>query len=57
MLEGLKAGDAAGGDKRGRQSAAILVVRKKSGPNGFGDRWIDLRVEITRNPLRNWSGC
>ncbi len=52
MFEGLKAGDRAGGDKRGRQSAAILVVRKKSGPNGFGDRWIDLRVDDHAEPVK-----
>lgn len=52
LFAGLKAGDAAGGDKRGRQSAAILVVRKKGGPNGFGDRWIDLRVDDHAEPVK-----
>ncbi|HAV76057.1 MAG TPA: fimbrial assembly protein FimA, partial [Anaerolineae bacterium] len=39
----LLAGDRAGGDKRGRQSAAIYVVKPKSGYGGFTDRWIDYR--------------
>lgn len=52
MLEGLKAADAAGGDKRGKQSAAILIVKKKGGPNGFGDKWIDLRVDDHPEPVK-----
>jgi len=52
LFEGLKAADLAGGDKRGKQSAAILVVRKKGGPNGFGDRWIDLRVDDHPEPVK-----
>jgi len=41
----LLAGDRAGGDKRGRQSAAIYVVKPKGGYGGFVDRWIDYRVD------------
>ncbi len=47
----LLAGDRAGGDKRGRQSAAIYVVKPKSGYGGFGDRWIDYRVDDHENPV------
>lgn len=47
----MEAGDKAGGDKRGKQSAAILVVRDGAGPNGFGDRYIDLRVDDHEKPL------
>jgi len=45
LLAALAAGDAAGGDRRGRQSAAILVVRAGGGYAGFDDRYIDLRVD------------
>ena len=51
MMAALEAGDKAGGDKRGKQSAAILVVRDKAGPNGFSDRFIDLRVDDHENPI------
>jgi uncharacterized Ntn-hydrolase superfamily protein len=47
----LRAGDAAGGDSRGRQSAAILVCRAKAGYNGFTDRAIDIRVDDHADPL------
>ena len=47
----LEAAEAAGGDKRGKQSAAILVVREKGGPNGFGDKAIDLRVDDHKTPV------
>jgi uncharacterized Ntn-hydrolase superfamily protein len=45
LLAGLLAGDAAGGDRRGRQSAALLVVREGGGYEGWNDRYIDLRVD------------
>jgi uncharacterized Ntn-hydrolase superfamily protein len=45
LLAALLAGDAAGGDRRGRQSAALLVVREGGGYEGRGDRYIDLRVD------------
>jgi uncharacterized Ntn-hydrolase superfamily protein len=51
MMAALEAGDAAGGDKRGKQSAAILVVRDGFGPNRFGDRQIDLRVDDHKDPV------
>lgn len=52
LMEALEAGEKAGGDKRGKQSAAILVVRDKAGPNGLGDRWIDLRVDDHEKPVQ-----
>jgi len=47
----LLAGDRAGGDKRGRQSAAIYVVKPKGGYGGFVDRWIDYRVDDHADPV------
>jgi uncharacterized Ntn-hydrolase superfamily protein len=51
MQAALEAAEAAGGDKRGKQAAALLVVREKAGPNGFGDKAIDLRVDDHETPL------
>jgi uncharacterized Ntn-hydrolase superfamily protein len=47
----LLAGDRAGGDKRGRQSAAIYVVKPEGGYGGFIDRWIDYRVDDHEDPV------
>jgi uncharacterized Ntn-hydrolase superfamily protein len=51
MMAALDAADKAGGDKRGKQSAAILIVRAGAGPNGVGDRYIDLRVDDHKEPI------
>jgi uncharacterized Ntn-hydrolase superfamily protein len=51
LMDALEAGEKAGGDKRGKQSAAILVVRERGGPNGFGDRVVDLRVDDHKEPV------
>jgi uncharacterized Ntn-hydrolase superfamily protein len=51
LLGALSAGQAAGGDRRGQQSAALLVVRKKGGYEGFTDRYVDLRVDDHRAPI------
>ena len=45
LLAALLAGDAAGGDRRGRQGAALLVVREGGGYEGRSDRYVDLRVD------------
>jgi len=45
LLSALLAGDVAGGDRRGKQSAALLVVRDRGGYEGRNDRYIDLRVD------------
>jgi len=50
-MAALAAGDAAGGDRRGRQSAALLVVRKEGGFQGGNDRHIDLRVDDHKQPV------
>jgi uncharacterized Ntn-hydrolase superfamily protein len=51
LLAAVQAGDLAGGDRRGRQSAAILVVRVGAGYGGFNDRWIDYRVDDSDHPI------
>ncbi|MGC8472851.1 MAG: DUF1028 domain-containing protein [Candidatus Dormibacteria bacterium] len=51
LLAALSAGDLAGGDRRGRESAALLVVRKDSGYGGLDDRMIDLRVDDHPDPV------
>jgi uncharacterized Ntn-hydrolase superfamily protein len=45
LLAAMGAGDAAGGDRRGKQSAALVVVRAGGGYEGRNDRYIDLRVD------------
>jgi cytochrome c-type biogenesis protein CcmH/NrfG len=52
LVYALAAGQAAGGDARGRQSAALLVVRDKAGYLGLTDRLIDLHVEDHPTPIR-----
>ncbi len=52
LMAALEAGQQAGGDKRGRQSAALLVVREKGGYAGKNDRYIDLRVEDHAEPIQ-----
>ncbi len=52
LVYALAAGQAAGGDARGRQSAAVLVVRNKGGYLGLTDRYIDLHVEDHATPIR-----
>ena len=51
LVAALEGGEEEGGDARGRQSAALLVVRKDSGPGGYGPKYIDLRVEDHSNPI------
>src|SRR5262245_39977542 len=51
MLQALEAGERAGGDIRGRQSAAILIVKGAASGRPWSDRLIDLRVEDHPRPL------
>ncbi len=51
LYAALSAGDRAGGDKRGRQSAAIYVVKPKGGYGGYLDRWLDYRVDDHEDPV------
>ncbi|MGZ6678183.1 MAG: DUF1028 domain-containing protein [Nocardioides sp.] len=50
LLAALTAGDDAGGDRRGRQSAALLVVREGAGYGGLDDIAVDLRVDDHTDP-------
>lgn len=52
LMAALSAGQEKGGDKRGQQSAALLVVRKNGGYGGFNDRYIDLRVDDAEKPIQ-----
>ena len=52
LVAGLAAAEAAGGDKRGRQSSALLVVREKGGYARFNDRYIDIRAEDHKTPVK-----
>ena len=52
LVAALEAGEAAGGDIRGRQSAALLVVRGEPTGKVWEDRAIDLRVEDHPDPVR-----
>ena len=51
LLDCLDAAEAAGGDSRGRQSAALLVVERDGGYAGLSDTLIDLRVDDHTDPL------
>jgi len=52
LMAALVAGQAGGGDKRGMESAALLVVRANGGYLGANDRYIDIRVYDDTNPIR-----
>lgn len=56
LLPALLAGDRAGGDSRGRQSAALLVVTPGGGYSGFNDRYLDLRVDDDPEPVQHLAG-
>lgn len=52
LLQALRAGAAKGGDKRGIESAALVVVHRESWmPTTAGDRWVDIRVDRDERPL------
>lgn len=52
LLTALDAGQAAGGDSRGKQSAALYIVKEQGGYGGFNDRYIDLRVDDHPEPIK-----
>lgn len=51
LIASLKAGQSAGGDSRGKQAAALYVVKENGGYGGYNDRYIDLRVDDHENPI------
>lgn len=51
MYHTLMAGDQAGGDRRGRQSAAIYLEKPGGGYGGNNDRWVDYRVDDHPDPV------
>ncbi len=51
LVVALAAGQEAGGDRRGQQSASVLVVRDKGGYGGYTDRYLDLRVDDDPRPI------
>ncbi len=52
LVTALYAGQLAGGDRRGQQSAALLVVKEAGGYGGYNDRYIDLRVDDHPEPIK-----
>lgn len=52
LFNALVAGESMGGDSRGKQSAALLVVKDKAGYGGYTDRAIDIRVDDHPEPFR-----
>ena len=51
LIAALSAGQKAGGDKRGKQSAALLIVKDRGGYAGFNDRYRDVRVDDHKQPI------
>lgn len=51
LVAALQGGQRGGGDRRGMESAALLVVKEKGGYGGFTDRFIDLRVDDHERPI------
>jgi uncharacterized Ntn-hydrolase superfamily protein len=51
LLSALTAGQREGGDRRGMQSAALLIVKKGGGYDQGSDRWVDLRVDDHPSPI------
>jgi uncharacterized Ntn-hydrolase superfamily protein len=51
LLAALAAGQREGGDRRGMQSAALLIVRADGGYDAGSDRWVDVRVDDHPSPI------
>jgi uncharacterized Ntn-hydrolase superfamily protein len=52
LFAALEAGQEKGGDKRGREAAAILIVKEKGAYDGGTDRYIDIRVDEHPYPIK-----
>jgi uncharacterized Ntn-hydrolase superfamily protein len=52
ILAAMQAAEKAGGDKRGKQSAAIYIAKERAGYGGLSDRYIDLRVDDHEEPIQ-----
>lgn len=52
LVAAMEAGQAAGGDKRGQQSAALIVVRPSQKHPEFEQRYVDLRIEDNRSAIK-----
>jgi uncharacterized Ntn-hydrolase superfamily protein len=52
LVAALRAGESAGGDKRGKQSAGVMVVKPNGGYGGNNDHYLDLRVDDDEQPVR-----
>jgi uncharacterized Ntn-hydrolase superfamily protein len=52
LMRAIEEGQRAGGDARGMQSAAILIVKTAAGYGGYNDRYCDLRVDDHPEPIR-----
>ena len=51
LVAALRAAQAAGGDRRGKQSAALYIAKPDGGYCGFNDRYVDLRVDDHPEPI------
>lgn len=51
LVAALAAGQRAGGDRRGQQSAALVIAKPAGGYGGFNDRYVDLRVDDHAAPI------
>jgi len=51
LVKSLDAAQRAGGDRRGKQSASLLIVKERGSYGGYNDRYIDLRVDDDANPI------
>ncbi|SDO27255.1 DUF1028 domain-containing protein [Alkalicoccus daliensis] len=52
LLSALEEAEKAGGDARGKQSAALFIVQEKGGYGGYNDRKYDLRVDDHKEPIK-----